>query len=650
MSNIISADNGSFTGTAGFKLSSDTSGALAFQTGNNVTALTVDSSQNLSLVGGLTVSGSVTHSAGTANGVAYLNGSKVLTTGSALTFDGTDFTVSGGNARINKSSNASILTLGGSPSNNWEGDIQFLTSNAVTNWRLASNRLVSGAFTITPSTAGGGSTFTTPAVTIDSSGNVGIGTSSPSSRLSFGANIGRDFAVYEGAGGANKYGIGMGGAGTGGDPYRTKLYANGTEYLCIDSNGNVGIGTSSPTTYGGFSSIALNNTTGGLLDFSAAGTVQGQVFSSATEMRFTKVGANFMAFYTNAAERMRIDSSGNVGIGTVPSNRLDVTAALGVVNVSSSTGTNYVKLQVNNTGGSFQFAIENSAGSNFGAPAYSRVLWNDGAYPTVFFVNATQRMTLFPSGNFGVGNTGDAYKFTVYGSTPDIVTFHNGANGTRGYITSDNSAVYLGTTYSGGGVPIIFAQGGLGSSGAERARIDSSGNLLVGTTNSAGFSTATGAQTTPSGRFLATCSGDTAFAGSRLGSDGNVASWYRNTALVGSISVTASATAYNTSSDYRLKDDIAPMNNALSKVAALKPVTYKWKSTGEFSQGFIAHELQTVVPECVSGEKDAVDAEGKPQYQGIDTSFLVATLTAAIQEQQALIESLTTRLTALEQA
>jgi hypothetical protein len=73
-----------------------------------------------------------------------------------------------------------------------------------------------------------------------------------------------------------------------------------------------------------------------------------------------------------------------------------------------------------------------------------------------------------------------------------------------------------------------------------------------------------------------------------------------------------------------------------------------WRCNGTDGQGFIAHELQEVCPEAVNGEKDAVDAEGNPVYQGIDTSFLVATLTAAIQEQQALITDLTTRLAALE--
>ena len=77
------------------------------------------------------------------------------------------------------------------------------------------------------------------------------------------------------------------------------------------------------------------------------------------------------------------------------------------------------------------------------------------------------------------------------------------------------------------------------------------------------------------------------------------------------------------------------MTGALAKVAQLKPVTYKWKADGSDGQGFIAHELQAVVPDCVTGEKDAVDENGNPKYQGVDTSFLVATLTAAIQELKA---------------
>ena len=117
----------------------------------------------------------------------------------------------------------------------------------------------------------------------------------------------------------------------------------------------------------------------------------------------------------------------------------------------------------------------------------------------------------------------------------------------------------------------------------------------------------------------------------------------------GNISWTNTATTYNTSSDYRLKENVAPMTGALSKVAALKPCTYSWKIDGSSGQGFIAHELAEVCPQAVTGEKDGVREDGiTPKYQGIDVSFLVATLTAAIQEQQALITSLTARIAALE--
>ena len=101
---------------------------------------------------------------------------------------------------------------------------------------------------------------------------------------------------------------------------------------------------------------------------------------------------------------------------------------------------------------------------------------------------------------------------------------------------------------------------------------------------------------------------------------------------VGSITTTASATAYNISSDYRLKEAVQPLSSGLARVSALKPSIYKWKMDGSSGEGFLAHELADVVPFAVTGEKDAVDADGKPAYQGVDLSKLVPILVAAIQE------------------
>jgi hypothetical protein len=105
---------------------------------------------------------------------------------------------------------------------------------------------------------------------------------------------------------------------------------------------------------------------------------------------------------------------------------------------------------------------------------------------------------------------------------------------------------------------------------------------------------------------------------------------------------------FNNISDYRLKHAIVPMTDALEKVALLKPCTFKWKNNDAESQGFIAHELQEVVPQCVSGEKDAVNEDGSIIPQGVDPRYLVATLTAAIQELKTMVDVQAARITALE--
>jgi hypothetical protein len=178
-------------------------------------------------------------------------------------------------------------------------------------------------------------------------------------------------------------------------------------------------------------------------------------------------------------------------------------------------------------------------------------------------------------------------------------------------------------------------------------RIDSSGNLLVGTTANAVNSYTVTKSLVQSADY----SGAVAQA---INSTSTTSTQYylvfgRGSSACGSItSTTTNSTTYATSSDYRLKENIEPMFGALSRISTLKPVTYTWKSDGTFSEGFIAHELQEIVPHAVVGEKDAVNADGNPIYQGVDASFLVVTLTAAIQEQQALITALTVRITALE--
>ena len=118
---------------------------------------------------------------------------------------------------------------------------------------------------------------------------------------------------------------------------------------------------------------------------------------------------------------------------------------------------------------------------------------------------------------------------------------------------------------------------------------------------------------------------------------------------VGYISTNGSATTYATSSDYRLKENIRPIEGAAARLLALKPCRFNFIADASHEvDGFLAHEAQEVVPESVVGEKDAVNKHGLPIYQGIDQSKLVPLLTAALQEALAEIGNLKVRVTTLE--
>jgi hypothetical protein len=148
-----------------------------------------------------------------------------------------------------------------------------------------------------------------------------------------------------------------------------------------------------------------------------------------------------------------------------------------------------------------------------------------------------------------------------------------------------------------------------------------------------------------------------------LGSgQGTMVRIYSNSTQVGSIGTTTSATAYYTSSDYRLKENIIPMSGSIDRLKELKPSRFNFIADADTTvDGFLAHEAQAIVPECVTGEKDAMrteditDEDGNvtgtqevPDMQGIDQAKLVPLLTSALQDAIAKIEQLETRISALE--
>jgi hypothetical protein len=251
------------------------------------------------------------------------------------------------------------------------------------------------------------------------------------------------------------------------------------------------------------------------------------------------------------------------------------------------------------------------------------------------------------SGNVGVGTNVATYNY----QTKNIALYDAVSVGIS---VVGGSKILTFTTQSSGGCFVGTRSNDdlkFTTNDIERMRIDPSGNLLIARTTilSAGrisIDFDQGANQAISMRN--TNAGNGANYILFLNSSSNQAGLITQTG--------ATTVAYTTTSDYRLKENIAPMTGALDNVLQLKPVTYNWKIDGSDGQGFIAHELQAIVPECVTGEKDAVeiytDEDGieqtRPVYQGVDTSFLVATLTAAIQEQQTIINDLKARIETLE--
>ena len=265
---------------------------------------------------------------------------------------------------------------------------------------------------------------------------------------------------------------------------------------------------------------------------------------------------------------------------------------------------------------------------------------------TIIQSNGTTAITIDASQNVGIGTT-PSYKLDVNKGSSGAVSRFGYSGGNYLYTYADASGAYIGSDAGiNDGIGIFPGHTiQLYTNSAERMRIDSSGNLLVGTTSTANI--AIGGAVNP-GTWLAQ-----GLVASQNNADANIylskATGYVSSTFVGfyvtgtargSITTNGTSVAYNTTSDYRLKENVTPMQNALNAVQQLKPVTYNWKADGSAGQGFIAHELQAICPEAVIGEKDAVDAEGNPVYQGIYTSFLVATLVAAIQELKAEVDAL----------
>lgn len=293
-----------------------------------------------------------------------------------------------------------------------------------------------------------------------------------------------------------------------------------------------------------------------------------------------------------------VDANGNVGIGTTaPGARLDVRGGNGTGGISGPTSGTWAS----------RIVMDQDSSGYSGLSVHSR--WADGTTP-VF----------------------------------EVASGWNGS--AAGYYP-----IY---TVNGTGVAVWKS-----STGTERMRLTSTGQLCVGITSAAITNSESFYYFNGGGSHIVVQHSNSAVSGN----------WYvgftYNGGPIGAIVQNGTTgVTYNTTSDYRLKENVAPISGASERVMALKPSRFNFKSEPNRTiDGFLAHEAQSVVPEAVTGEKDAVELvdikdddgnitrqEERPVYQGIDQSKLVPLLTAALQEALTKIDALEARIAALENA
>jgi hypothetical protein len=529
----------------------------------------------ISVTGTASVSGAVTLSGGTANGVAYLNGSKQITTGSALTFDGTNLGV-GGTSGYETTNRTTIAAAG--------------VNSALLGFKVGSS----------------------------SAGYV----FADASHLEFGAPTGRYFTW-------DINGEQMRLTSSGLEVKQSQLIGY-SSYAGIGTNGlavagNMGIGTSSPTAK---LNVAAANPTNGVLSLIQNTSISGQT-GALMQLDVGNVGssaigipggtANALAFYvggvTSASERMRLDSSGNLGLGVTPALWGSTFTAVQIKNAAYATSTGGQTWLGNNWYSSAgNIYISTGAASLYQQASGAHAWYNAPSGTAGNAITFTQAMTLDASGRLGIGETSPAYPIDINaGTNPAQINFNSSiSSGTNFKIAQGIQGV------SNGGMQIYDI-----TNSAVRMAIDSSGNFLVGATAkvydgkiSVGFSS-TGSQGIALIDNTAATGGIYAYF---INSAGNVA---------GSIShSTTTGVLYNVTSDYRLKNIAGPVTNSGAFIDKLNPVQGSWKDDGSRFIGFLAHELQEASETVVSsGVKDG------EEMQSIDYSNaeLIANLVAEIQ-------------------
>jgi hypothetical protein len=357
-----------------------------------------------------------------------------------------------------------------------------------------------------------------------------------------------------------------------------------TQAMTLDASGNLGIGTTSPA-------AGYKLHVAGDVRIANAGSETGalQISQESTQALIQTRYNQPLLFGTGATERMRIDSSGRLLIGTTT---FGGGLTLAKSDTSFRSGTNAYPFPSGNS-----YLMVNASSTN------------------------SQNNWIGITGEYGV-STGSANLLLQ-------ANFNNTNQQAGNYIGSEaindsSAALTFGRMIAGASVGTAAAK-------SESMRIDSSGNLLVGTTSSTHDTITNGVAIV--GTASVTAIGVGHVTGS--GSGTNYMSFNYAGTKIGSITQNGTtAVAYNTSSDYRLKNNQAPLTGSGAFIDALKPKTWTWTADGSVGTGFIAHEVQEVSPNSVVGEKDAVDENGNPKYQAMEygSAEFIANIIAELQD------------------
>ena len=491
-----------------------------------------------------------------------------------------------------------------------------------------------------------GLTVDTNVLKVDATNNrVGIGTTSPNSELDVFASSTPAVRVADSSGfnvrleafGSNTAGLVCAGSST-----NMTFQTNETERMRLDTSGNLLLGATS-TNFGAFS----NSTSPQLL---VAGTMpqvalhetdtdkDGYIGIAGSTMFIQTADAIPIRFGTSDVERLRIDSSGNIGFNTSD-------ATVGSTNSSQASTATPKRIVFNNdysngyTDASLKMYLFNSGNTRQGftsGPAYDLQYHSSGSASGrhAFYVANTEIARITADG-VGIGETSPA-KLGLTGSSvgkvlhmggddcqvrlSNSIVHHDNSGNTQLTIRNNYGATSASATMRLEAGSIYFSTG---TSFTERLRINHLGRQVYNASATANAH----------GNFVGEVgSGYKALAFERTVGGGEV----------GSIVANTGSTSYYTTSDYRLKENVNYTWDATERLKQLKPARFNYiaDDSNTLVDGFLAHEVSSIVPEAILGEKDAVDGDGNPEYQGIDQSKLVPLLVKTIQELEARITAL----------